>query len=104
VETLRRELGVAPSERTNALYHHILMEDTQELVDRKSRTTDGGRQTDADRRPAVGGREPASSGAEVRDTLLQLEHMLHLLGETQQLVQRNISHVAATLDDLRRRS
>lgn len=89
VATLRDELGVTPSERTNALYHHLLLTTAEEAATPPAR-------------PAAGA-QPAAE-AEVNNTLLRLEQMLHLLGETQQLVQRNMTYVAATLDTLRRQA
>jgi len=44
---------------------------------------------------------PAPNG-EVNHALARLEQMLSLLGETQRLVQQNMTTVAAALDDLRR--
>ncbi len=102
VETLRRELDVTPSERTNALYRRILTESgAGERGGGGAGEQESAAQDQTRERAATpSGRTPASSNGEVRDTLRQLEQMLHLLGETQQLVQRNINHVAATLDDL----
>lgn len=95
VDTLRRELDVAPSERTNALYHNIL--------------TAGDEPETAAPAPAERLRPlpennstlPAPNG-EVNHALARLEQMLSLLGETQRLVQQNMTTVAAALDDLRR--
>jgi len=98
VETLRRELDVIPSERTNALYRRILAESN---AARDSYPVTGRKEAEELRSEATPGDwAPSSSNGEARDTLRQLEQMLRLLGETQQLVQRNINHVAATLDDL----
>ena len=95
VDTLRRELDVAPSERTNALYHNIL--------------TAGDEPETAAPAPAERLRPlpennltlPAPNG-EVNHALARLEQMLSLLGETQRLVQQNMTTVAAALNDLRR--
>ena len=92
VATLRDELGVTPSERTNALYRHLL------------RTTADEGPAPRAQLPADGQPAPPAADAEVGSTLLRLEQMLHLLGETQQLVQRNMTYVAATLDNLRRQA
>jgi len=111
VETLRRELDVTPSERTNEVYRRILTESrgagergsggarssvAQDSYPVAGRKAAGERRSEA----IAGSRPPASSNGDVGDTLRQLEQMLRLLGETQQLVQRNINHVAATLDEL----
>ncbi|HQF70646.1 MAG TPA: BTAD domain-containing putative transcriptional regulator [Promineifilum sp.] len=95
VDTLRRELGVTPSERTNALYQHILT---------------AGDETEASDLAPVERPQPMPEGdrplptpnGEVNHALARLEQMLRLLGETQRLVQQNMATVAATLDDLRR--
>lgn len=95
VDTLRRELDVAPSERTNALYHNILTAGDE---------PETAAPAPAERlRPLPGNNStlPAPNG-EVNHALARLEQMLSLLGETQRLVQQNMTTVAAALDDLRR--
>jgi len=94
VDTLRRELGVAPSERTNALNHNIL---TAGDEPEPAALTPWERLRPPENSPPL---SPANG--DVNHALARLEQMLRLLGETQQLVQQNMTTVAAALDDLRR--
>jgi len=94
VDTLRRELGVAPSERTNALNHNIL---TAGDEPEPAALTPWERLRPPENSPPL---SPANG--DVDHALARLEQMLRLLGETQQLVQQNMTTVAAALDDLRR--
>ncbi len=95
VDTLRRELGVAPSERTNALYHNILTAGDE--PETAAPAPAGRLRPPPENNPTL----PAPNG-EVNHALVRLEQMLRLLGETQRLVQQNMTTVAAALDDLRR--
>ena len=98
-DTLRRELGVAPSERTNALCDHILTAgDEAKAPDLAPAPTERSRSMPDSDRP-----RPVPDG-EANHALVRLEQMLRLLGETQRLVQQNMTTVAATLDDLRRQA
>jgi len=94
VDTLRRELGVAPSERTNALYHHILI--TGDEPEAAALAPARRLRPPPENSPTL----PTPNG-EVNHALARLEQMLSLLSETQRLVQQNMSTVAAALDDLR---
>jgi DNA-binding SARP family transcriptional activator len=87
VDVLQKELGVQPSARTTALYQRIIAGELGQNGHKALLSA-----------PV----EPVAPPPQ--DQPLQLEEMWQLLAETQQLVQRNINAVVASIEGLRGRA